>query len=115
MIYNSIWRFLALREYVDASHKLTGWGKVLVKVVAALKGKKELEEAALLAVELIRLGLLTGDITMFPSYNGAPIRGSGKSGPSTPRFNANNLQPKTRAQTCLFPAWPVWEACVISP
>ncbi|KAJ4362352.1 hypothetical protein N0V83_010445 [Neocucurbitaria cava] len=78
ILYNSIWRFLALREYVDSSHKLTQWGKVLATVIAGLKGQAELEEAAVLAVELLRLGLLTADINMFPAYNGAPMRGSTK-------------------------------------
>ena len=80
IVYNSIWRFLALREYVDIkTHSLTPWGKVLAAVIAGLKGKPEHEEAAVLAVELIRMGLLTSDITMFPTYNGAPMRGSSTS------------------------------------
>jgi len=85
ILYNSIWRFLALRDYVDSNHDLKDWGKVLVKVMASLKGKPELEEAAVLAVELLRLGVLTSDINMFPSYNGAPMRGT------TQDQNANML------------------------
>ncbi|KAH9877912.1 hypothetical protein J1614_003129 [Plenodomus biglobosus] len=85
ILYNSIWRFLALRDYVDSNHNLKDWGKVLVKVIAALNGKQELEEAAVLAVELLRIGVLTPDINMFPSYNGAPMRGS------TQDQNANML------------------------
>ena len=76
ILYNSIWRFLALRNYVDSDHKLTEWGKVLVNMIAGLNGKADLEEPALLAVELLRMGLLTSDINMFPTYNGAPMRGS---------------------------------------
>lgn len=79
ILYNSIWRFLALREYVDTkTHNLTPWGKVLVSVIEGLKGKKEHEEAAVIAVELVRMGLLTSDIDMFSAYNGAPMRGSTK-------------------------------------
>lgn len=44
--------------------------------MSGLEGQPELEEAAVLAVELTRLGLLNADITMFPAYNGAPMRGS---------------------------------------
>ena len=76
ILYNSIWRFLALRDYVDSNHNLKDWGKVLAKVIAGVKGKPELEEAAVLAVELLRMNLLTPDIGMFPTYNGAPMRGS---------------------------------------
>ena len=81
ILYNSIWRFLALRQFVDSSHNLTPWGKVLVKIMAGLKGKPELEEAAMLAVELLRLNILTADIHMFPTYNGAPMRGNSQSLP----------------------------------
>jgi len=51
---------------------------VLATAITTLKGKTELEEAAVVAVELIRLGILNSDINMFPSYNGAPMRGESK-------------------------------------
>lgn len=76
VVYNSIWRFLAVREYVDAKHNLTAWGKVLAGAIAGLKGQPDLEAATVIAVELLRLGSLTADIGMFPTYNGAPMRGS---------------------------------------
>jgi hypothetical protein len=77
ILYNSIWRFLALREYVDTKHNLTAWGKVLASAIAGLKGRADLEEAIVIAVELLRLGTLNADINMFPTYNGAPMRGNG--------------------------------------
>lgn len=77
VLYNSIWRFLAVREYVDAKHNLTPWGFVLAQTIATLDGNAELEESAMLAVELLRLEDLNGDIAMFP-YNGAPMRGNGQ-------------------------------------
>jgi hypothetical protein len=85
IMYNSIWRFLALRGYVDADHKLTPWGRVLATAIDGVdyssstgneKWKADLEEGIFIAVELLRLGLLNADINMFPSYNGAPMRGS---------------------------------------
>jgi hypothetical protein len=78
VLYNSIWRFLALREYVDAKHNLTAWGKVLAAAIAGLKGRPDLEDATVIAIELLRLSTLTADISMFPTYNGAPMRGSSK-------------------------------------
>jgi hypothetical protein len=78
ILLNSIWRFLALRDYVDANHNLTQWGKVLATTIAALEGKPDLEEGAIVAVELIRLGVLNWKLDMFP-YNGAPMRGERKS------------------------------------
>lgn len=77
ILYNSIWRFLAVREYVDAKHNLTTWGYVLAQTIASLDGNAELEESAMLAVELLRLEDLNGDVSMFP-YNGAPMRGNGQ-------------------------------------
>jgi hypothetical protein len=79
ILYNSIWRFLALREYVDAKHNLTAWGKVLATAISSLKGKPDLEDAAVVAVELLRMGTLNAEISMFPTYNGAPMRGSSTS------------------------------------
>ncbi|KAF2009073.1 hypothetical protein BU24DRAFT_90435 [Aaosphaeria arxii CBS 175.79] len=46
--------------------------------MTSLKGNADLEEAALAAVELLRLGVLNADPAMFPNYNGAPIRGEPK-------------------------------------
>ena len=73
---NAVWRFLQLRDYVDDQHQLTTWGKVLETTLSASGPNKDLEEAAFLAIELLRLGLLTAD-TMFQGYSGAPVQGSG--------------------------------------
>ena len=61
----AIWRFLHLRGYVNDSHTLTKWGNALATTLLALKDACEnrpevpgLDEAALLAFELIRLGVL---------------------------------------------------------
>ncbi|KAL8815851.1 MAG: hypothetical protein Q9223_005053 [Gallowayella weberi] len=70
---NAVWRFLQLRGYVDRQHQLTVWGKVLDGILSSTGSKSEQERAALLAVELLRLGLLSAD-TMFPAYSGAPAR-----------------------------------------
>jgi hypothetical protein len=85
ILHNSIWRFLALREYVDSDHNLTQWGKALAAVITSLKGNSEHEEAAVLAVELIRMKLLTAE-NMFPAYNGAPMRGSSEYSHRTERM-----------------------------
>jgi len=66
-----------VRGYVDEQHNLTSWGKVLNSAVSALNPEDDLEEAIFLAVELLRLNLLNSD-TMFPSYSGQPLRGSGE-------------------------------------
>jgi hypothetical protein len=79
---------------------LTSWGKVLVKVMESLKGNAELEEGAVLAVELLRLGVLNADIGMFPTYNGAPMRGTGKWLDSIKESQSNHPQRKTNRPTC---------------
>ena len=77
---NAIWRFLQIREYVNEKHQLTHWGKVLHAALSKVSkvggGGRDQEEAAFLAIELLRLGLLNPD-TMFAGYSGAPIRGDG--------------------------------------
>ncbi|EKG16520.1 DNA repair protein [Macrophomina phaseolina MS6] len=75
LLYNSVWRFLQLREFVDSKHNLTPWGEALHAAIAALGGRPELEEAVFIAMELARLNVLTSK-DMFPSYGGPPIRGS---------------------------------------
>ncbi|KAG6029643.1 hypothetical protein E4U41_000296 [Claviceps citrina] len=61
----AIWRFLHLRGYVDESHTLTKWGNALATTLLALRDASEngpdvpgLDEAALLAFELVRHGVL---------------------------------------------------------
>lgn len=75
---NAVWRFLQLRGYVDRQHQLTAWGKVLDSVLSIAGSQPQQEKAALLAVELMRLGLLNAD-TMFFAYSGAPGRSNGQS------------------------------------
>ena len=63
----AIWRFLHLRGYVNDKHELTKWGNALATTLIALKDATEdrpdapsMDEAALLAFELARFGLLNG-------------------------------------------------------
>ncbi|KAL8655164.1 MAG: hypothetical protein Q9226_003157 [Calogaya cf. arnoldii] len=70
---NAVWRFLQLRGYVDRQHQLTAWGKVLDSILSVAGSQSQQERAALLAVELMRFGLLNAD-TMFSAYSGAPSR-----------------------------------------
>jgi len=73
---NSIWRSLHLRDYIDETHNLTSWGKVLNAAFSSLPPKSDLEEAIFLAIELLRFGLLNSQ-AMFPTYSGGPMHGSG--------------------------------------
>jgi hypothetical protein len=76
IVFNSVWRLLYLRGYVNEEHRLTEWGEVLYEALTALP-PGENEEGALIAVELARLGLLNAD-NMFPKYSGGPLKGSDK-------------------------------------
>lgn len=81
ILLNSMWRLLHLRGYIDENHNLTSWGQVLHAVIAATSSNampaKDLEEGALIAVELARFGLLNA-ASMFGSYGGAPHHGGDK-------------------------------------
>lgn len=77
MLSNANWRLLQLRGYVDENHQLTHWGKTLESVLTTVGPSRQFEEAALLAVELMRFELLNPD-TMFQNYGGAPINGTGQ-------------------------------------
>jgi hypothetical protein len=61
------WRFLHLRGYLNDEHKLTTWGNALATTLMMLRDKvpdakdvHSLDQAALLAFELIRSGFLNG-------------------------------------------------------
>ncbi|OAA72269.1 XPG I-region protein [Cordyceps fumosorosea ARSEF 2679] len=66
----AIWRFLHLRGYVDDSHQLTKWGRALATTMLHLRELRDsseknpidpaLDEAALLAFELVKFGCLNG-------------------------------------------------------
>ena len=77
-VANTFWRFLQIRGYVSDDHKLTKWGQVLETVLAKLAPKFEsrqsAEDAAILSVELLRLGLLNGN-----DVDGTVIQPNGKS------------------------------------
>ncbi|KAE9968528.1 hypothetical protein EG328_007520 [Venturia inaequalis] len=82
ILLNATWQLLQFRGYIDENHKLTTWGQVLHSVITATSSEgimpgKDLEEGALIAVELARYGLLNTN-TMFASYGGAPHLGTGK-------------------------------------
>lgn len=64
---NIIYRFLQLRGYIDKEHQTTKWGNALVAALEALDSSDEAQEAGILAVELLRLGLIDGS-----DLNGAP-------------------------------------------
>ena len=77
IVANVIWRFMFIRGYVDDKHQLTAWGKIMLNVIDALgpQGTKEQAEAAFVAVEMLRLGLLNVEE---PVTGGGPSRGDGK-------------------------------------
>lgn len=75
---NVTWRFLQIREYINNEHMLGPWGQVLEVAFARAGASSDLEEGVFLAVEMMRLDLLNSR-PMFPSYSGAPMRGTGAS------------------------------------
>jgi hypothetical protein len=74
ILFNTIWRMLRLRGYIDEKHQLTLWGKVL-NTILTNNPTYEFEEPAIIAVELARLGLLNAK-DMFTGYSGAPHKGT---------------------------------------
>jgi len=60
IVANTIWRFLQTRDFIDEKHELTPWGLALESALAAVDGGIS-EEGAILAVEMLRLGLFNGN------------------------------------------------------
>jgi hypothetical protein len=83
ILFNSVWRMLHLRGYINKDHTLSPWGRVLCAALDALPALPpekaytivELEESVIVAIEMARLGLLNAS-DMFPAYSGAPYRGT---------------------------------------
>lgn len=83
---NSLWRFLQGRGYIDDNHRLTSWGKALKTALdkaescgylKAAPTVAEAEEAIFIALELVRLDVLTtAQMLTAPVYSGGPVRGS---------------------------------------
>lgn len=70
IISNVFWRFLQIRGYVNEKHELTNYGLMLEAVLASLEGSGNKEERGVIAIELLRLGLL----------NTTPVPGASSSG-----------------------------------
>lgn len=100
---------------MNDEHQLTTWGKILETTLQVSGSTKDEEEGAFLAVELLRLGLLTAD-TMFPGYSGAPKRGSGEPFfiPDLWHVELTRKQKLTSVTVCLFLEPLVWVSFAIS-
>lgn len=77
ILANVFWRFLQLRGYVDEKHQLTEWGTCLEQALSVLDPADSLEEHTFIAIELLRMGILSSK-DWFSHVSGGPMRGSGK-------------------------------------
>lgn len=81
ILAHAVYRFLQFRNYIDESHELTSWGKALAKTLTTLKpiikkhgNTHHIEEAALLAYELLQFGCLHSRNPL-QHLIGGPLRG----------------------------------------
>lgn len=58
IISNVLWRFLQIRGYINEKHELTNYGLVLEAVLSSLEANDSELELGVIAVELLKLGLL---------------------------------------------------------
>ncbi|RVX65906.1 hypothetical protein B0A52_10213 [Exophiala mesophila] len=82
VIANTIFRFLYVRGFVDDKHQLTTWGKALETALSVAD-----EEQAIVGIEMLRLGLFTGNFA-----TGTPVAKTDK---DYPRKVFTNLISKT--------------------
>jgi hypothetical protein len=68
VMVNTIFRFLHVRGYIDDQHNLTTWGKALAAALAIAD-----EEHTLVGIEMLRLGVFTGNFA-----TGDPVSKSGE-------------------------------------
>ncbi|KAK2741084.1 hypothetical protein FQN55_008488 [Onygenales sp. PD_40] len=75
ILSNVMWRFLQLRGYINEKHQLTQWGQALETALSSLSPGENLEESTFIAIELLRLGILSSK-DWFSKISGGPMRGS---------------------------------------
>ncbi|KAJ9352489.1 hypothetical protein DTO280E4_7828 [Paecilomyces variotii] len=75
ILANVFWRFLQLRGYIDEKHQLTAWGTCLEQALSVLDPEDNLEESTFIAIELLRMGILSSK-DWFSHVSGGPMRGS---------------------------------------
>lgn len=75
IVANTLWRLLHLRGYINDSHELTVWGEALATTIESLGAKSKMDEAAFLAVELLKYDQLNAR-HRHSEWVGGPIRGS---------------------------------------
>ncbi|KGQ01780.1 hypothetical protein PAAG_11503 [Paracoccidioides lutzii Pb01] len=75
ILANVMWRFLQLRGYIDEKHQLTQWGQALEIAMSSLNPAENLEETTFIAVELLKLGILSSK-DWFVNISGGPMRGT---------------------------------------
>lgn len=80
ILSNTMWRFLHLRGYINDEHRPTVWGEALITTFRLLNSMdfdsiNEIEEAAFLAFELLRLDQLNVH-NRHQEWIGAPQQGS---------------------------------------
>ncbi|KAK5939190.1 hypothetical protein PMZ80_008493 [Knufia obscura] len=74
IISNVFWRFLHTRGFVDDKHQLTSWGHMLEVALATMDGGSRKEEQGVIAVEMLRMGVLNTQ-----SITGSNVASSDKS------------------------------------
>ena len=74
-----LWRFLQLRGFVNKKHELTSWGEAMIAAISALDSADKMEEYVFVAIEMLRMGLVSGKD--MANISGGAEHGSGKPEP----------------------------------
>jgi len=75
---NAWWKTLQVRNFIQPDHTLTPWGIGLADGLEKLSGHKDLYDALYLALELVRLKVLSHQ-AFSVKYSDAAMHGSGMS------------------------------------
>lgn len=104
ILANVFWRFLQLRGYIDEKHQLTAWGTCLEQALSVLDPEDNLEESTFIAIELLRMGILSSK-DWFSHVSGGPMRGSGKHIDSTIRWRCETMLTMLQTRTSNSTHW----------
>lgn len=75
LVANSLWRFLELRGFLSEQHTHTAYGRALHTALRQVKVNDRVQEPLYLALELLRAGVLHGDVYSHTAHSGGPSFG----------------------------------------
>lgn len=98
---SSVCLFLQQRGFIEErTNRLSDWGEILKSALLSLRGRKDLEEAVYLGIELLKCGLLNADVMVSDNFVESK-QITGLNSLLNLNNNTNDSQTRIRVHACL--------------